>query len=96
MFGETGRTARIRCSEHLDAFKDPRKSSNLREHGDEKHSNEARNIEFGCEVVRRYPGDPLSRQLDEAFRIFNHEGISLNDKDEWIRPAHIRVRGERI
>ena len=32
MYGETGRTGKMRCSEHRDALVDPRKSSNLREH----------------------------------------------------------------
>ena len=95
MYGETGRTARIRCSEHLDAFRDPRKSSNLREHAHNKHQDEAEDTQFGFEVLRRYPGDALTRQLDEACKIITHEGISLNDKDEWVRPAYIRVRGER-
>ena len=95
MFGETGRTARIRCGEHLNAYKDPRKSSNLREHANEKHFDEKNDVLFGCEVVRRYPGDALTRQLDEAAKIYCHEGVSLNDKDEWVRPAYVRVRGER-
>ena len=46
-------------------------------------------------MVRRYPGDALTRQLDEAAEIYCHEGVSLNDKDEWVRPAYVRVRGER-
>ena len=95
MFGETGRTARIRCGEHLNAYKDPRKSSNLREHANEKHFEEKEDVLFGCEVVKRYPGDALTRQLDEAAQIYCHEGVSLNDKDEWVRPAYVRVRGER-
>ena len=45
--------------------------------------------------MRRYPGDALTRQLDEAGKIVSHEGISLNEKDEWVRPAYVRVRGER-
>ena len=94
MFGETGRTARIRCGEHFDALRDPKKSLNLREHV-EKHHGDGEEGQFGCEVVRRYPGDALTRQLDEAGKIVSHEGISLNEKDEWVRPAYVRVRGER-
>ena len=37
-----------------------------------------------------------SLQLKEAALIVNHPGISMNDKKEWVRPAHIGVRGEAI
>ena len=93
MFGETGRTARIRCKEHFDALLNPSTSSNLREHQASKHPGMP--FDFACEVVKKYPGDPLSRQLKEAVMIENHKGISMNDKQEWVRPASIRVRGER-
>ena len=90
MFGETGRTARIRCKEHFDALLNPSTSSNLREHQASKHPGVPFN--FACEVFKRYPGDPLSCQLKEAEE---HKGISMNDKQEWLRPASIRVRGEK-
>ena len=47
-------------------------------------------------VVKKCPGDPLSRQLMEAKLIVNHRGVPMNDKNEWVRPAHIGVRGERV
>ena len=64
---ETGRTARKRCKEHLTALDSSTQSSNLREHWEEVHW--GRRVRFDCEVVSRFPGDPLSRQLHEAVRI---------------------------
>ena len=96
MFGETGRTAKVRCSEHRSQLMKRKPSSNLWEHVCVQHSGNAEEAQFGYEVINKYPGDPLTRQLQEAFKITNHVGISLNDKEEWVRPAHIRVRGERI
>ena len=49
-----------------------------------------------CGVVKKYLGDVLSRQLKEAVVIVNHNGLSMNDKKEWVRPAHVGVRGERV
>ena len=96
MFGETGRTAKVRCSEHRSQLQKRKPSSNLWEHVCVQHGGNAEEAQFGYEVINKYPGDPLTRQLQEAFKITNHVGISLNDKEEWVRPAHIRVRGERI
>ena len=45
-------------------------------------------------MLKSCPGDPLTRQLSEAKRIDEYVGVSLNDKNEWQRPASIRVRGE--
>ena len=93
MFGETGRTGRIRCSEHLRDLVDPKKSSNLREHCQNVHQGVF--VKFGCAVVKTFPCDPLSRQLKEAVLIDSHSGPSMNDKREWVRPASVRIRAER-
>ena len=95
MYGETGKTAKIRCGQHMDALASGR-SSNLRDHIEQKHPGQEGKIEFGCGVVKKYPGDVLSRQLKEAVLIVNHNGLSMNDKKEWVRPAHVGVRGERV
>ena len=94
IFGKSGRTAKIRCKEHFAELFNSSTSSNLREHQALKHPGVP--FDFACEVVKKYPGDPLSRQLKEAAKIEDHKGISMNDKREWVRPASIRVRGERI
>ena len=72
---------------------DPKKSSNLREHCQQFHQGVI--VQFGCAVVKTFPGDPLSRQLKEAILIDSHAGPSMNDKGEWVRPASIRIRAER-
>ena len=94
MYGETGKTAKIRCGQHLSAFNSER-SSNLREHVQNVHQGVG-DVTFGCSVVRRYPGDALSRQLKEAALIMGNTGGTMNDKNEWVRPAHIGVRGDRV
>ena len=94
MDGETGRTAKVRCKEHFDAMRSLRQSSNLREHCELIHDGEE--VEFGCKVVSRFPGDPLTRQVEEAVRIDHQEGISMNDKHEFVRPAGVRIRAERM
>ena len=94
MDGETGRTAKMRCGEHLAAMRSKKQSSNLREHCEAVHDGEE--VPFGCAVVARFPGDPLSRQIQEAVRIDHQEGTSMNDKSEFVRPAGVRIRAERM
>ena len=94
MDGETGRTARLRCKEHMKALQSDKESSNLREHCDQMHGGVR--VQFGCGVVSRFPGDPLSRQLEEAIRIDQQKGISLNDKAEFVRPAGVRLTAARM
>ena len=96
MFGETGRTAKVRCSEHRRDYRKKKPSSNLWEHVTDLHQDETEDVEFGYEVLSQHPGNPLTRQLEEAYKISNYVGNSLNDKDEWVRPAHIRIRGEKM
>ena len=94
MDGETGRTAKKRCKEHLDAMRSVRQSSNLREHCKAGHDGVF--VPFGCKVVACYPGDPLSRQIQEAVRIDCQQGTSLNDQSEFTRPAGIRMTAQRM
>ena len=93
MYGETGRTGKIRCKEHREALFDIRKQSNLREHCEEYHGGEM--VQFGYEVKKTYPGSALSRQLKEALFIDDHVGPRMNDRREWVRPASVRLRAER-
>ena len=92
MHGESGRCARVRVGEHMEAlFSD--KSSNLREHCEQVHGGEI--VPFASKVTRVFK-DPLKRQLEEAYRIRNEPGVSLNDKNEWMRPAGVRVLAEAM
>ena len=94
MDGETGRTGRKRCKEHISALDSKNRPSNLREHCQLVHN--GRRVDFGCEVVSKFPGDPLSRQLEEAVRIDHQQGTSLNDKSEFVRPAGMRISVARM
>ena len=52
-------------------------------------------VEFGYRVSGRFR-DPLLRQLDEAVRIEEESGLLLNSKNEWVRPAGVQHRVERM
>ena len=92
MHGESGRCARVRVGEHMEALFSG-KSSNLREHCEQVHGGEI--VPFASKVTRVFK-DPLKRQLEEAYRIRNEPGVSLNDKNEWMRPAGVRVLAEAM
>ena len=92
MHGETAKTARLRVSQHVADMRSTR-SSTLPEHNQEYHDGQEPTYKY--EVVKRFRGDPLGRQLDEAIRIDTHAGISLNDKGEWVRPAGVRIHVEK-
>ena len=62
--GETGRTASIRCKEHVDNV--AKRKGSLWPHCLEEHSGLV--PQFKCSVVGRF-SNPLDRQLDEAMRI---------------------------
>ena len=57
MYGETGRTGKMRCAEHMTDLVDLRKSFNLREHCQQLHQGVF--VKFGCSVVKTFPCDPL-------------------------------------
>ena len=51
-----------------------------------------------CEEVgvSRFPGDPLSRPIEDVIRIDHQRGISLNDKAEFVRPAGMKMTASRM
>ena len=96
MFGETGKTGRIRCNQHLKAYMNE-KNSNLWEHACKFH-NRRKDVNFMYEVSSVHTHDPLGRQLTEALSI-EAAGLneySMNDKDEWVRPSGLRINVERM
>ena len=96
MFGETGKTGRIRCNQHLKAYMNE-KNSNLWEHACKFH-NRRKDVNFMYEVSSVHTRDPLGRQLTEALSI-EAAGLneySMNDKDEWVRPSGLRINVERM
>ena len=93
MHGETGRSGRVRVNEHHKALT-KRKDSNLWEHCLEVHNGDI--VDFKCRVTGTFKEDPLSRQLDEAIRLQKEEGIVMNDKNEWTRPAGFTVMARRM
>ena len=50
---------------------------------------------FGS-AKRRYCRHQISRQLDEAIRLQKEEGMVMNDKNEWTRPAGFTVIASRM
>ena len=55
-------------------------------------------VEFGYRVLKKFQGDPLGRQIDEAIRIEDESGNErmMNNKLEWVRPAVVRIAVERM
>ena len=91
--GETGRSARIRGLEHLKDFEKKKKTSALVKHADSEHRNEE--IKFKMEITKRFK-DALSRQANEAVRIFNRSGAPLlSSKAEFNHPPLARVVVEK-
>ena len=89
--GETGKTARVRCGEHLADLKNRKKA--LWKHCVEMHN--STEVEFKYEVCGIFR-DPLLRQLDEAQRIESEPGNLLNSKEEWVRPLGFRNTVENL
>ena len=96
MFGETGKTGKIRCGQHMTAYQKG-KNSNLWEHACKYHDRR-KDVDFKFEVSSVHSRDPLGRQLTEALSI-EAEGLtefSMNDKEEWVRPAGLRFEVARM
>ena len=96
MYGETARSGRTRCSEHQKAL-ESKKDSNLWEHIVKFHNGDE-NVNFQYEIVSVHSGDPLARQLKEACNI-QAGGLtefSMNDKNEWMRPAGLQFTVDRM
>ena len=70
------------------------KDSNLLEHCCMEHWGQM--VPFNFQVTKVFREDSLSRQLDKANRIQKEEGVLLNDKNEWTRPAGYAVTISRM
>ena len=91
--GETGRSARLRGSEHLKDLEKKRDKSVLYKHKLSDHPHE--NVKFKMEITNKFK-DALTRQANEAVRIFSrpsHE--TLNSKSEFNHPPLSRVVVEK-
>ena len=78
--GETARTLRQRCTEHLRNAKNWVKNSFILRHWMLAHGSEAKPPDFEFKIIRRFK-DPLSRQIMEAIVI--QERGTLNQKNEF-------------
>ena len=91
--GETGRSARIRGSEHLKDLEKNREKSVLFKHKISEHPNEV--PKFKMEITKSFQ-DALTRQANEAVRIFGRPGHELlNSKSEFNHPPLGRVVVEK-
>ena len=82
--GETGRSARIRGGEHLRDLEKKRETSALYKHVKNFHNDEE--VKFRMEITKKFK-DALTRQADEAVRIFTQPGHQLlNSKTEFNHP----------
>ena len=91
--GETGRSARVRGLEHVKEFEKKKKNSVLYKHAKREHKNEK--VQFKMEITKKFR-DALSRQANEAVRIFNRSTDQLlNSKAEFNHPPLARVVVEK-
>ena len=72
--GETGRSARIRGAEHLRDLEKKQEKSALYKHVKNVHNDEE--VKFRMEITKKFK-DALTRQADEAVRIFTQPGHQL-------------------
>ena len=90
--GETSRTMFCRGKEHLRGLTQRKKESVLWEHCESVH--EGREVGFRMQATGYYR-DPLSRQINEAVRIYNANNV-MNRRNEWRRTAVSRATYERL
>ena len=91
--GESGRSARIRGGEHLRDLENKREKSALYKHVKNFHNNEK--VKFRMEITNKFK-DALTRQANEAVRIFSQPGHQLlNSKSEFNHPPLARVVVEK-
>ena len=91
--GETSRSARLRGLEHLSSYKQKHDDSVLYKHKELEHADE--DVEYSMKITGVFK-DALTRQADEAVRIFsrkNHE--LLNSKSEFNHPSIARIVVEK-
>ena len=95
--GESSRSARIRGEEHAREFKNQKINSVLFKHKQNEHQNEE--MKFSMEITRKFK-DPLTRQANEAVRIYSRgKNELLNSKSEFNHPPTARIsvdRGNKI
>ena len=91
--GETGRSARLRGSEHLKDLEKKREKSVLLKHKISDHPTEK--VKFKMEITKKFK-DALTRQANEAVRIYSRPGHEiLNSKSEFNHPPLGRVVVEK-
>ena len=91
--GETGRSARIRGTEHVKDFEKKKEKSVLFKHKLTDHKDET--VKFKMEITKKFK-DSLTRQANEAVRIFGRPSTeSLNSKSEFNHPPLARVVVEK-
>ena len=93
--GETGRSFFLRGLEHLQALKNRRSDSVLWKHCQNEHGGDV-NQEFEMKPLKTYGRDNTTRKANEAMRIREAKGVSLNSKAEYRQPKIPRVVIENI
>ena len=75
---------------YVSSFPSPKKQRNL----SDILATEIKAVSFSMNVVKSFR-DPLTRQINEAVRIFNCSATTqLNSKTEWHGPATVRLVAE--
>jgi hypothetical protein len=91
--GETSRSARLRGLEHVSSYKKKHEDSVLYKHKQLEHAYE--DVDYSMEITGVFK-DALTRQADEAVRIYSRKNEELlNSKSEFNHPSIARIVVEK-
>ena len=92
--GETGLSGYSRGLAHLQGYRSKQANNVLWKHASNDHDGRL-DVEYDMTVLRTYGRNNLVRKVNEALRITNHEGVSLNSKAEFHQPSLPRLAVHR-
>ena len=85
--GESARSGYLRSREHQSELRRKSKTSVMYKHIIDEHRDEQSDVNFEMKIVGKFVS-PLSRQIDESWRIQNKPpSLLLNSKSEFYGPC---------
>jgi hypothetical protein len=88
--GESGRPGYTRGLEHRQGYKAKNLKNALWKHAVNEHGG-GRQVKYIMKILKTYSKDNITRKVNEAIRISNHDGLSLNSKAEFRQPTVPRL-----
>jgi hypothetical protein len=88
--GESGRPGYTRGLEHKQGYRAKNIKNALWKHSVNEHGSN-KEVKYVMRILKTYGADNITRKVNEAIRISNHEGISLNSRAEFRHPTVPRL-----